>query len=130
MDKKLKDFHHYKGNDLTCFEKVERRVIELIYMSKVPDEEREESKFFEFMHACGCVAVAKILAQKRGLNIDLAAVIVSLHDIYVIINGKYKDHGKLGSQIAEQILKEIGGFSEEEIEIIRNAVCHHPHFRQ
>ncbi|RJQ36985.1 HD domain-containing protein [Candidatus Microgenomates bacterium] len=125
MDKKLKDFHHYKGNGLTRFEKVERRVIELIYSSEVPDGEREESKFFEFMHAWGCVAVAKILAQKRGLNIDLAVVIASLHDIYVIINGKYKDHAKLGVEISEKILREVGGFSDEEIETIKDAVLHH-----
>lgn len=32
MKKELKDFHHYKGDDLSKFEKVERKVIELIIL--------------------------------------------------------------------------------------------------
>ena len=30
----LKDFHHYKGNNLTRFEKVEKKVIDLLFASK------------------------------------------------------------------------------------------------
>lgn len=123
--KQVKDFHHYKGNDLSRFEKVERKVIELIYQSDVPDSDREDSKFFEFMHAAGCMEIGRILAQKRGLDIDIASVASILHDIATIVNGKYKDHAKLGAPIAEEILNEIGEFSKEEIETIVNAVVHH-----
>lgn len=122
---KLKDFHHYKGDDLTRFEKVERKVIEMITTSNIPDEERDDSKLFEFMHAGGCMAIGRLLAEKRGLDVDLASVASILHDISVIKTGSYKDHAKRGSPIAEEILKEIGEFSQEEIEIITQAVLHH-----
>lgn len=121
----LKDFHHYKGVGLTRFEKVERKVLELIASSNIKDENREDSKVFEFMHAAGCMQIARILAQKRNLNVDLASVCAILHDIQVIITGSYKDHAKQGEIVAEKILREIGGFSEEEIIIITNAVAYH-----
>ena len=125
MTNKLKDFHHYKGNDLTRFEKVERKVIELILSSKVPDSQREDSIIFELKHSSGCTQIARILAQKRKLNIDIADTAATLHDIHVIVHGTYKDHAKLGAHIAEKILKEIGGFSKNEIGTIVQAVAHH-----
>ncbi|MFH1832877.1 MAG: hypothetical protein ABH816_01770 [Candidatus Levyibacteriota bacterium] len=125
MKKNLKDFHHYKGNELNRFEKVEKRVIELILDSKIPNEEREESKVFELMHSSGCMAIGRVLAQKRGLNVDIASVISIIHDISTIISGTYKDHGKLGAEISEKILQEVGGFTEIETKIITQAVCHH-----
>jgi len=105
MQNQLKDFHHYKGDDLTRFEKVERKVLEII-LSIESDEAREDSKIFEFMHACGSIQVARILAQKRGLNVDIAATATILHDI-------------------QKILNEVGGFSKDEIETITQAILHH-----
>ncbi len=121
----LKDFHHYKGSDLTRFEKVERRVMQMILETKVPDKEREDSQIFEFMHAGGVIQIGRLLAQKRKLDIDTAGVASILHDIYVIVNGTYKNHGPLGAPIAEKILKEIGEFSQKEIKIITEVVAHH-----
>lgn len=125
MKKILKDFHHYKGNDLTRFEKVERKVLELAISSNIPDSKREDSIMFELKHASGCTQIARILAQKRKLNIEISDAAATLHDIYVVINGTYKNHAKLGAPIAERILREIGGFSEKEIKTITEAVAHH-----
>lgn len=119
------DFHHYKGATLSRFEKVERRVMELIFTSEIPDDEREESKTFEFMHAGGCMATGRILAERRGLNVDLASVSCILHDVAVIVSGSYKDHAREGGKVAEKILREIGEFSDEEIKTITQAVTHH-----
>ena len=125
MKNKPKDFHHYKGNELTRFEKIERKVIQLLLTSKVPDSKRESSIVFELKHSSGCCQIAKILAQKRKLNVELASTASVLHDIHVIINGTYKNHAKLGAPIAGKILWETGGFSEKEIMIITQAVTHH-----
>lgn len=121
----MKDFHHYKGEELNKFEKVERKVIELIFVSNIDDKDREDSKYFEFMHAAGCMQIGRILAQKRNLDVDVASVTCILHDIAVIKSGTYKDHAKLGAEIAKEILAEVGGFSEEEITTITNAIAHH-----
>lgn len=125
MKNQLTDFHHYKGNALNRFEKVEKKVMEMIESSQIPDSEREDSKLFAFMHAAGCMDVARILAQKRNLDVDIASVAAILHDIAVITSGTYKDHAKNGASIAKKILEEIGGFSEEEITTISQAVAHH-----
>lgn len=120
-----KDFHHYKGIELSPSEKVERKVVELVLISNLPDGQRESSIVWELKHSSGCCQIARILAQRRNLDVDIAATASLLHDIYVIVEGKYQDHAKLGAPIADKILREIGGFSEEEIKIITNAVSHH-----
>lgn len=125
MAGQLKDFHHYKGENLSRSEKVERKVVELLLNSKLQDSERDSSIAWELKHSSGCCQIARILAQKRNLDVEIAEVSSILHDIYVIVEGKYKDHAKLGAPIAKEILEEIGGFSQKEIEKITSAVAHH-----
>ena len=125
MDKKLKDFHHYKGNDLTPAEKVERRFVELLIDSDVPDSERVSSKVWELKHSSGCVQIARILAQKRGLNIEMAELSCLLHDIYVALEGKGENHAVLGAPMAEKLLNEIGGFTPDETRTIVKAIAEH-----
>lgn len=122
---KDKHFHHFKGNDLSPSEKVQRKIVELLLKSKVPDKKRDSSVVFELKHHSGVIEVARTLAQKRSLNVTLVEVIAALHDINVIINGSYKNHAVKGGMIAKKILKKIGGFSTDEINIICNAVSHH-----
>lgn len=122
---KLKDFHHYKGYALKPSEKIERKVVELLITSKIPDEKRESSIVWELKHSSGCCQIARILAQKRNLDIEISEIASTLHDIYVIVKGKYKDHGKKGAPITEKILREIGGFSKRKIKTIAKAVAHH-----
>jgi len=110
---KLKDFHHYKGNSLTPSEKVERKVIELLLSSNLPDTQRESSIIWELKHSSGCCQIARILAQKRNLNIAICEVASLIHDIYSILEGKYQNHAKLGAPITQKILKEIGGFQRK-----------------
>ncbi|MFA6329699.1 MAG: HD domain-containing protein [Candidatus Micrarchaeia archaeon] len=118
-------FHHYKGGSLSRSEKVERKAIRLLLDSKVPDSERESSVVWELKHTSGCIQIARILAQKRGLDLEIAETAAALHDISVIQTGKYKDHGILGAKIAEKTLDETGGFSEKEKKTIADAVRHH-----
>lgn len=120
-----KHYHHFKGNDLTPSEKVEKIVVELLLNSSLPDNKRESSIIFELKHVNDCIQIARILAQKRNLDISLAETIAALHDIHVIVNGTYKNHAILGRVLSEKILKNISGFSPQEIIIITNAVSHH-----
>ncbi|MBM3283133.1 HD domain-containing protein [Candidatus Gottesmanbacteria bacterium] len=125
MGKANPGYHHYKGTSLSPSEKVEKKVVELLLNSKIPDGKRESSVVFELKHSSECIQIARILAQKRGLNLDLADAIAALHDIYVIVKGIYQNHGELGAPIAKKILKEIGGFSALEIRTITEAIAHH-----
>lgn len=118
-------YHHFKGSKLNRSEFVQRKVIQIILNSKLTDRQRESSKVFELKHCSGCTQVGRILAEKRGLNKEYAELICALHDIYVIVRGKYKDHAHLGAAIAEKILKGTKKFSAREIKIITEAIFRH-----
>ena len=121
----LKDYHHFKGNSLNRSEKIQKLVTQLIVDSRLTDNQRESSKVWELKHHAGTVQIGRILAQKRGLDVELAEIICVLLDIYVIVECKYKNHAILGAPIAEKILKENGGFKPGESEIITEAICEH-----
>ena len=123
--KKKEDYHHFKGNKLNRSEFVQRKIVEIILNSKLTDKERESSKVFELKHSSGCTQVGRILAEKRRLNKEYAELICALHDIYVIVKGKYKNHAHLGAPIAEKILNGTKKFSGKEIKIIAEAIFHH-----
>ena len=121
----LKDYHHFKGKKLSRSEKVQRKVTQILLESNLSDDKRESSIIWEIKHSCSCTQVGRILAEKRNLSVELAEVICILHDIYVIINGKYKDHARLGAPIAKKILEEVGGFTPKEIKTITEAIANH-----
>ena len=125
IKQKLKDHHHYKGNELGRSEKIERKVIEMILSSKTLIDTSESSKIWELKHSSGCCQIARILAEKRNLNLEIAETAAILHDIYVIVEGKYQNHAKLGAPIAEKILQETGEFLDWEIKTISEAIAHH-----
>jgi hypothetical protein len=125
MSKQMQDFHHYKGDTMTPAEKVERRVAELLLKSTLPDTQRESSIIWELKHSAGCCQIARMLAQKRGLDVTIGETAALLHDIYVIVEGKYSGHATHGAPLAREILEEVGGFSAKQIEMIVNAITHH-----
>jgi uncharacterized protein len=119
------DFHHYKGDSLSRSEKMEREVARILLESKLPDGDRESSVVWELKHSAGCVQIGRILAQKRGLDVELAETACVLHDVYVIAEGKYSDHAKKGAPLARALLEKMEGFSASEIETIVAAVEQH-----
>jgi hypothetical protein len=125
MSKQLQDFHHYKGDAMTPAEKVERRVAELLLTSSLPDSQRESSIIWELKHSTGCCQIARILAQKRGIDVTISETAALLHDIYVIVEGKYSGHAQHGAPLAKDILEKVGGFSPKQIATIVNAIAHH-----
>src|ERR1051325_106157 len=112
-----KRHHHFKKALIEPTDRVslcERYVIDSLLNSSLPDSQRESSIAWELKHHAGVTQMARLLARKRGLPIDVAAVGALLHDIYVILYGTYKDHAHQGGPIAVDILGQIGGFSPEE----------------
>ncbi len=118
-------FHHFKGNNLNRSEKIQKLVVRAIMESKIPNEKRENSLEFEFKHSSGVIQIARIFAEKRGLNVEIAEVIAALHDMHAVINGTYKNHASESAKIARKILEESGDFKEKEINLICDAIEHH-----
>ena len=121
----IRDFHHFKGNELSRSEKIQRSVTELLLNSTLSDEKRESSIIWELKHSAGCCQVGRILAQKRNLDMELAEIICILHDIYVIVEGEYTDHARKGAELARNMLEELGEFRPGEINLIAEAIAHH-----
>lgn len=78
-----------------------------------------------FVHLYGVAQNCSILAIKKGLDIELCAVIGMLHDIYTYKNGYVKEHAVLGVRVAEKILQKLSVFTDDEIEIIKTAIGNH-----
>jgi predicted hydrolase (HD superfamily) len=121
----LKNFHHFKGNALSRSEKIQQKVTEMILANKIPDEKRENSVVWELKHHAGTVQIGRILAQKRNLDVELAEIICVLHDIYAIEKGKYKEHARLGAEMARKILEDAKDFTRSEIDVITEAIANH-----
>jgi uncharacterized protein len=122
---KIKDYSHFKGRNLSRSEKIQRKIVEMILKSKIPNSKRESSDVWELKHTSGCCQIGRILAEKRELNIELVEIIAVLHDVSVITTGNYKDHATRSSKIAEKILKNSGDFKSQEIKTICEAIANH-----
>ena len=91
----------------------------------MPDAERSWSKVFELKHSSSVAQIGRILAQKRGLQVDLGAVICTMHDISVFVSGRVTDHAHKGAPIAAKMLRKTKRFSDQEIKLISGAIYNH-----
>jgi uncharacterized protein len=118
-------YTHFKGNNISRVEKIERLVVETILKSKMPDDERSWGKVFEIKHSSSVIQFGRILAQKRGLDEELVVVICALHDIYVDDTGRTTDHAHASAKKVEKILRKSKEFTDKEIKLICKAVSQH-----
>ena len=76
-------------------------------------------------HLHGVSLAAAILAKKRGLDPEIAAMAGLLHDVYAYKSGSYDDHAHLGADYARKLLKKAEVTTPGETEIICSAIWHH-----
>ncbi len=100
-------------------------MIEIILKSKMPDDDRSWSKVFEMKHTSSVTQIGRMLAQKRGLDPSLAAIMCAMHDISVFTTGRATEHAHKGAKIAETLLKKTKKFSAQEIKLIASAIYNH-----
>lgn len=118
-------YTHFKGDGLSRSEWIQRKVVELILESAMSDADRAWSKTFELKHSSSVVQIGRLLAQKRGLSVELAEIICVMHDIYVNVTGRVTDHAHKGAAIAEKILMGMKRFTAAEIHLIKRAIYNH-----
>ena len=68
---------------------------------------------------------AAMLAMKRSQNAEIAVMIGLLHDIHTLLTDSPKNHAELGSMKAREILLNLKIVSNDELEIICNAIKNH-----
>ena len=78
-----------------------------------------------YIHLYGVAQNCSLLAIKRKLNVELCTITGLLHDIHTYKIGYSKDHALLGAVEAENFLRDLEIFNDEEIEIIKTAISHH-----
>ncbi len=77
-------------------------------------------------HMYGVSKFCSLLAKKRGLNSEIAAICGMLHDIgYMEVDANGENHAEIGAKRARTILSELGRCSGDEIEIIVLAIERH-----
>ena len=105
---------------MTRIASVQRGIDRLL--SNVPDE---AERLHGFAHLHGVSQACALLAQRRGLDAELAAIAGLLHDMafYATLDGA--DHAARSAVMARPFLETTGGFSAQEIDAVCAAIaCH------
>lgn len=120
------NFHYFKGQKLNRVIRVQKKVMEILRSINWDNEEIDVSKDWVLIHFLTASQIAHFLALKRHQDWELAVTAGVLHDIGLIVNmGISKDHAINGYDKSKEILKQVGGYNEEEIELIAKAVSRH-----
>jgi uncharacterized protein len=98
-----------------------RQVVDEILRQQSDLEERRCG----FVHLYGVAQTCVLLAQKRGFDPQVCAVMGMLHDIATYRSGDPTNHAPRSAVEAAAILNETGGFSQEEIDQICQAISTH-----
>ncbi|MCR5675226.1 MAG: HD domain-containing protein [Lachnospiraceae bacterium] len=91
-------------------------------LNKMKDADKRTSAI---AHLYGVSLAATMIAKKRGLDPEIAAMAAMLHDLYAYKSGSYDDHAHKGADLAVEILSELKLTDEAETEMIRSAIYHH-----
>lgn len=76
-------------------------------------------------HSHAVAALAALLARRRGLNVELAAICGYLHDLAAFERCSYEEHAFLGAERAVEVLRELGETDEKILACVRSAVLRH-----
>ncbi len=98
-----------------------RQEVNTFLQNQQDPEQRREG----YVHLYGVAQNCTLLGIRRGLDIELCTIIGLLHDVYTYKYNYVKEHAILGATEAENLLRKLDVFSEEEIEIIKNAITNH-----
>lgn len=102
-------------------------------MNGITNEGNELPVLWNVMHLYSSLQIAKIVAMKRGLNLELAAIIAALHDVAVVVTKKTNNHAQGAEKYIREIIQNYNHnitnsrlqITEEELDIIINAVIKH-----
>lgn len=78
-----------------------------------------------YIHLYGVSQTATILAIKRSLNPEIAAIIGMFHDYYSYATGITELHAQNGAETVRPIIRDMGVFTKEEQKTILRAIFYH-----
>lgn len=80
---------------------------------------------WERIHMISSAKIAEILAFKRGVDAEMAALACSVHDYGRIVTGRQNNHAETGYEPVKAFLSELGFLTENEIKQISLAARNH-----
>jgi uncharacterized protein len=98
-----------------------RRIIDEVLDETGNPEDRRSG----LVHLYGVSAAAALLALRRGLDAELAAVAGMLHDLATYETGTPDNHATRGARRAREVLRSLGAFTDVEIEAVCSAIAYH-----
>lgn len=105
--------------------KLQNLILEYIDQQEGKVADRDETLNWERIHMASAGQLAWAMALERGADPDLAACAASIHDIGRITTGRKAGHAEAGYEPAKRLLAASCLFTEEEVEIIAQAVKNH-----
>ena len=112
-----------------------KRFLCMLYeeMKAFTDEGRDIPIVWNVMHMFSSSQVAKIIAMRRGMDMELASIAAALHDIAVIVTKKTKGHAEIAEKYVRDSIdrfnngswKSIPQITDEETNMIVNAIIKH-----
>jgi predicted hydrolase (HD superfamily) len=78
-----------------------------------------------YVHLYGVASFAALLAEKRGIDPELATAAGLLHDLSAVTAGNYDNHCVLSADMARELLGDMPDFSDGEISLIHTAILRH-----
>ena len=91
-------------------------------LEMIPDPQTRTSAI---AHLYGVSLAAVMLAKKRGLDPELAAMAAMLHDLAAYRSGSYEDHARRGAVLAREILEGLKLTDSRETDLICSAIRRH-----
>lgn len=102
-------------------------------IKNISDEGREYPIMWNIMHMFSSSQLAKLLALRRGINVELSSIAALLHDIAVIITKKSEGHAEKAEEYVldvinkhnNEVLDDSLRISKEEELILVRAIVNH-----
>jgi HD superfamily phosphodiesterase len=98
-----------------------REHIDKVLLDMIDTEDRRCA----YLHLYSVSMLAAMIAMKRGENAELATIAGMLHDFYTYAKTDMKDHAHKGAPFSRNVLETLGITTDEETEIICNAIYNH-----
>jgi uncharacterized protein len=111
------------------------RIMSMLFneMKGLDDEQRDLPIRWNVCHMYSSSQLAKILALKRGVDLEIAALTAALHDIAVVITKKTEGHAEKAEKYVEEAIEKFNNSNDEsfpkitpeETELIVAAIIKH-----
>lgn len=90
----------------------------LLYMKNLSDEGRDHPVVWNIMHMYSSAQLAKVLANKRGMDEEIAAITAAIHDIGAVMTKTQKNHAEAAEIYVYEFLEKYNVLFREDLPII------------